>query len=39
MFLEEGLQRERTLVNVLQEDRLLSVGALVSIWPENGVPR
>ena len=37
--LEEGLLRERALVSVLQDDRMLSVGALVSVWLGEGVPR
>ncbi len=38
-WLEEGLLREGVLVSVLQEDRMLSVGALVSVWLGEGVQR
>ena len=30
VWLEEGVQREGALTSILQEDRVLSVGALVS---------
>ena len=32
------MPREAALGSVLQEDRMLSVGALVSIWLGDGVP-